>query len=131
MEATMIKSTLAALLAASLLAPAAAQAVETSLQIELGTHSDFERRATLYDCSAGEPFSVTYINAAPNFLALVPIEGEPEPLVFTAVVAASGVRYAAGQWVWWTKGVDATLHDITLGEDAEPVLTCSEMNNTP
>ena len=127
----MIKSTLAALLAAILLAPTATQAVETSLQIELGTQSDFERHATLYDCSAGEPFSVTYINAAPNFLALVPIEGEPEPLVFTAVIAASGVRYAAGQWVWWTKGVDATLHDATLGDDAEPVLTCSEMNNTP
>ena len=127
----MIKSTFAALLAASLLAPAAAHAVEASLQIELGTASDFERHTTLYDCSAGEPFSATYINAAPNFLALVPIEGEPEPLVFTAVVAASGVRYAAGQWVWWTKGADATLHDVTLGEDAEPVLTCSEMNNTP
>ncbi len=127
----MIKFTLAALLAASLLAPTAAQAVEAALQIELGTASDFERRATLYDCSAGEPFSVTYINAAPNFLALVPIEGEPEPLVFAAVVAASGVRYAAGQWVWWTKGADASLQDVTLGDDAEPVLTCSEMNNTP
>ena len=127
----MIKPVLIALLAASLFAPATAQAVETSVQIELGTQSDFERRATLYDCSAGEPFSVTYINAAPNFLALVPIEGEPDLLVFAAVVAASGVRYASGQWVWWTKGVDASLYDITLGEDAEPVLSCSEMNNTP
>lgn len=127
----MVKPALAALLAASLLLPVAAQAVEASIQLELGTTSDFERRATLYDCSAGEPFSVTYINAAPNFLALVPIDGEPEPLVFAAVLAASGVRYAAGQWVWWTKGVDASLYDVTLGEDAEPVLTCAEMNNTP
>jgi membrane-bound inhibitor of C-type lysozyme len=131
MEDTMLKPALAALLAASLLLPAAAQAVEASIQLELGTASDFERRAALYDCSAGEPFSVTYINAAPNFIALVPVEGEPEPLVFAAVVAASGVRYAAGQWVWWTKGVDASLYDITLGEDADPVLTCAELNNTP
>lgn len=127
----MVKPALAALLAASLLLPVAAQAVEASIQLELGTTSDFERRTTLYDCSAGEPFSVTYINAAPNFLALVPIDGEPDQLVFAAVVAASGVRYAAGQWVWWTKGVDASLYDVTLGEDAEPVLTCAEMNNTP
>lgn len=127
----MIKSTLAVLLAASLLVPTAAQAIETSLQIELSTESDFERRTMLYSCSAGEPFSVTYINAAPNFLALVPIEGEPEPLVFAAVVAASGARYAAGQWVWWTKGAEASLYDSTLGEDAAPVLTCSEMTNTP
>lgn len=127
----MIKSTLAVLLAASLLAPTAAQAIETSLHIELATDTDFERRVMQYDCSAGEPFSVTYINAAPNFLALVPVAEEPEPLVFAAVVAASGARYAAGQWVWWTKGAEASLYDATLGEDAEPVLTCSEMTNTP
>lgn len=127
----MIKPVLAALLAAGLLAPAAAQAIETSIEIELGTTADFERRTIVYDCATAEPLSVTYINAAPNFLALVPIEGEPEPLVFSAVVAASGARYAAGQWAWWTKGADAGLYDVTLGEDAEPVLTCAEMNNTP
>nr|WP_295888907.1 MliC family protein [uncultured Devosia sp.] len=127
----MIKPALAALLAASLLAPAAAQAIETSVEIELGTTADFERRTVLYDCAAAEPLSVTYINAAPNFLALVPVDGEPEPLVFASVLAASGARYAANQWAWWTKGADASLYDITLGEDAEPVLTCSELNNTP
>lgn len=127
----MTKPMLAALLATALLAPAAAGAVETSIQLELGTQSDFERRIILYDCTTGEPFDVTYINAAPNFLALVPIAEEPERIVFTAVIAASGVRYASGQWVWWTKGADASLYDVTLGEDAEPVLTCSELNNTP
>lgn len=127
----MIKPALAALLAASLLAPATAQAVEASLQLELGTSADFERRVTIYDCSEGDPLSVTYINAAPNFLALVPIAGEPDLMVFAAVIAASGVRYTAGQWVWWTRGVDASLYDVTLGEDAEAVLTCTEINNTP
>lgn len=127
----MTRPILATLLATALLAPIAAQAAETSIQIELATQSDFERRVIRYDCAAGEPFAVTYINAAPNFLALVPIEAEPEQLVFTAVISASGVRYAAGQWVWWTKGADASLYDATLGEDAEAVLTCSEMNNTP
>ena len=120
-----------ALLATALLAAVPTQAVETSIELELGTDSDFERREILYDCSAGEPFSVTYINAAPNFLALVPIADEPELHVFASVISASGARYAAGQWVWWTKGADASLYDITLGEDADPVLTCSEMNNTP
>jgi len=127
----MTKFIAAAILAAALLTPAAAQAVETSVQIELGTQSDFERRVVVYDCSAGEPFSVTYINAAPNFLALVPIADEPELHVFASVISASGARYASGQWVWWNKGVDASLYDATLGDDAEPVLTCSEMNNTP
>lgn len=127
----MIKSTYAALLTACLLAPAPARAVETAVHLELGAQSDFERRVVPYQCSAGEPFSVTYVNAAPNFLALVPIEGEPEVMVFAAVVAASGARYAAGQWAWWTEGTEASLHDVTLGDDADPVLTCSEMINTP
>ena len=127
----MPRSTLAALLAAALLTPAAAQAAQTTLQIELGTAGDFERRVMTYDCNDGSTVTATYINAAPNFLAILPVIDEPEPLVFTSVVAASGVRYVSGIWMWWTKGADATLHDVTLGQDAEPVLTCSEVNNTP
>lgn len=127
----MIKPALAALLAVTLLAPTAASAVDASLQLELGVSGDFERRDIVYDCADGEPLTVTYINAAPNFLALVPLANEPDLYVFAAVISASGVRYASGQWIWWTKGADATLHDATLGEDAPPVLTCSEMSNSP
>lgn len=121
----------AAAILAGLLAPGAAQAAQVSLQLELSAGADFQRHVTIYDCGTAEPVTVSYINAAPNFLALVPVEGETEELVFAATLAASGVRYASGQWVWWTKGVDASLYDITLGEDAEPVLTCAELNNTP
>lgn len=128
----MTSKRLATILATTLLATNAAHAVEATLQLELaGELSDFERRTTVYECSAGEAFSVAYINAAPNFLALVPIVDEPQAMIFTAVVSASGVRYAAGKWIWWTKGIDASLYDVTLGEDAEPVLSCSEQNNTP
>lgn len=122
---------LTAAILATLLAPVATQAAQTSLAIELSTQSDFERRVIVYDCEAAEPVTVNYINAAPNFLALVPVEGEPEQLVFASTIAASGVRYVSGQWVWWTKGADASLYDITLGEDADPVLTCAELNNIP
>lgn len=126
----MTRSTLAALVVAALFAPAA-QAAEATLQIELGTQGDFERRAMTYECNDGSSVTATYINAAPNFLAILPVVDEPEPLVFTSVVAGSGVRYVSGIWEWWTKGAEATLHDVTLGQDAEPVLTCSEVNNTP
>jgi membrane-bound inhibitor of C-type lysozyme len=127
----MTRSTLAALVAAALLTPAIGHAAEATLQVELGTKGDFERRAMTYECNDGSSVTATYINAAPNFLAILPVIDEPEPLVFTSVVAGSGVRYVSGIWEWWTKGVDATLHDVTLGQDAEPVLTCSEVNNTP
>jgi membrane-bound inhibitor of C-type lysozyme len=117
--------------AALLLCPTAASAAQTSLQITLDTAGDFERRVIAYDCAAEAPLVVTYINAAPNFLALVPVADQTETMVFAAVVSGSGVRYAAGQWVWWNKGIDGSLYDTTLGEDAEPVLTCTEINNTP
>ena len=125
----MQKPVLAFLIAISAISPVVA--VETSIEITLGTQGDFERRDVRYECSEGDPFTVTYINAAPNFLALVPIADEPELQVFASVISASGARYASGQWVWWTKGPEATLYDETLGEDAGPVLTCSEFIMTP
>lgn len=116
---------------ATILLPGAAGAAQTSLQIELNAGRDFERHVMTYDCGTETPITVSYINAAPNFLALVPIAEEPEELVFASVIAASGVRYVSGKWVWWTRGAEASLYDTTLGEDAEAVLTCSEFNNTP
>ena len=44
---------------------------------------------------------------------------------------ASGAKYEAGQFVWWNKGSDATLSDVTEGLDAAPVLTCTELIETP
>lgn len=126
----MIKPALTALITTALVT-SPALAVDTTIQIELGASSDFDRRVMVYDCAAEAPVTVTYINAAPNFLAVLPVPDEAEPRLFAAVIAGSGVRYASGQWVWWTRGADASLYDVTLGEDAEPVLTCSEINNTP
>lgn len=108
-----------------------AGAVESTLQLQLSTDQDFERRTSTYDCAAETPFVVTYINAAPNFLALVPVEADTPPLLFASVISASGARYASGQWVWWSKGPEASLYDTTQGEDAPAVLTCSEIIDTP
>ena len=128
----MLSKRLAAALAITVFATSSAHAVDATLQLDLaGQGSDFERRNVLYDCSEGEPFDVVYINAAPNFLALVPIADEAERMVFASVVSGSGVRYASGHWIWWTQGVDASLYDTALGDDAEPVLTCSEFIQTP
>jgi len=107
-------------------------ATETALQLTITTQSgEFEQRVARYDCATDTPLQVTYINAAPNFLAIVPLADEPEPMVMAAVMSGSGARYAASKWVWWTKGSEASLYDAMLPEDAEPVLTCSETNNIP
>jgi membrane-bound inhibitor of C-type lysozyme len=106
-------------------------AVETNLQIQLGTSGDIQRQIINYDCGKDTPLSVTYINAAPNFLAILPVEGEANEVIFASAISASGARYASGAWVWWTKGTDANLYDATLGDDADAILSCAEINNTP
>jgi membrane-bound inhibitor of C-type lysozyme len=109
-------------------APTPAQTLQSNLTLSLG--GDAEQHTVQYDC--GETFgqiSIAYINAAPNFLALVPYEGST--LIFAAVMAASGARYASGNYEWWTKGAEATFTDLTAAKDAPPLATCSELTNTP
>ena len=87
------------------------------------------RRVT-YTCDGlAERLAVEYVNAEPNYLALVPVESKT--LVFVSVLAGSGARYAAGHYEWWTKGADASLRDVTADADAPALLTCLEANDTP
>lgn len=110
---------------------AVAPAIGSALTITLGTAGgDFERRSIAYNCKGDVPtLTVDYLNAAPNYLALIPIDGST--LVFNTVLSASGARYAAGKYVWWTKGNDSSLYDETQGENAAPILTCTAANDTP
>ena len=124
------------ILAAALLLTGAvtvAHGAEASLSLTLGTNAsaDIEKRTVQYECGTGAPLSVDYINASPNFLALVNVPEETEKLVFASTVSASGVRYVSGQWAWLTQGAEASLHDTTLGEDAPAVSTCTEASNAP
>lgn len=102
----------------------------SAVVITLGTAGDFQRKAVTYGCEGQDaPIQVDYLNAAPNYLALIPIDGST--LVFNTVLSASGARYAAGKYIWSTKGPDASLYDLTQGANAKPVLTCTELNETP
>lgn len=112
-----------------LTASAPAMAVESSMQIVLELSGNAQRDVTSYECEGLEPFDVEYVNAAPTFLAFVPVNGEK--LLFVNVLAASGARYASGQYEWSTKGAEATLIDLTAEEGAPPLATCIEHSLTP
>lgn len=116
-----------ALTLALLVTPAVADA---SVTIGLTVTGDMERKTVTYTCTGdAETLAVEYVNAAPNFLALMQVKGET--LIFANTVTASGTKYQAGPYTWWNKGTDATLSDVTEGLDAAPVLTCTENNDTP
>ena len=104
-----------------------ALAAEFSLNLSLT--GDVQTITANYDCGTDAPLTVTYLNADPNFLVIVPVKGED--LIFVNTIAASGAKYEAGQYIWWNKGADATLNDVTEGLDAAPVLTCHERIETP
>ena len=119
---------LSALLLGASASPSFAQTVQSNLTLSLGGNA--EQRSVQYDC--GETFghiTIGYIDAAPNFLALIPYEGAT--LIFAAVTTDSGVHYASGDYEWSTKGAEATLVNVTAAKDAPPMASCSELTNTP
>lgn len=103
---------------------------DVSVGVGLDISGDAEVKTSVYDCTGQDaPFTVQYLNADPNFLALVPVEGKVR--VFANVIAGSGAKYESGQYVWWNKGAEAWLYDVTEGQDAAPVLSCTEHIDTP
>jgi membrane-bound inhibitor of C-type lysozyme len=77
------------------------------LTLRLSGAGAFTRTVVRYKCDAvgvqlglpSGPFSVEYINASGNSLAILPVSGSS--LVFVSVLSASGARYAAQRYVWW------------------------------
>lgn len=108
----------------------AAYALETSLQYVLTLSGDITRREVLYDCEGLEaPIPVEYVDAAPNFLAILPIDGEK--MIFANIQADKGVIYAAGAYQWRVDGAETALYDKPGDPAAAPKFTCIEHNNIP
>lgn len=82
-----------------------------------------ETTTVAYTCDGGQAISATYINATDNSLAVLKI-GDAT-VVAANVLAGSGARYAGGKYIWWTKGREADLYDVTNGENA-PGTHCTE-----
>ncbi|UYO00829.1 MAG: MliC family protein [Devosia sp.] len=107
-------------------APATATA---SLTITLDSAGDVERNIVTYQCEDGQVLAVQYINAAPNFLAILPVDGENH--IFATTISASGARYVSGPYEWWSHQGEGTLRDLMQDEDAAPLASCVGANNTP
>lgn len=111
------------------LAALPAMGLETALQFVITLEGDAQRDVVTYQCDGWDaPLTVSYINANPNFLALVPVEGET--LIFANVISGSGARYTAGPYEWWTRGNEASFTDAFAEEGAEPVL-CHAADDIP
>lgn len=107
-----------------------ALAAGVSLQIVIDLEGEAQRNITQYKCDeATDLVEVEYINSNPNFLAVMSVDGDKR--LFANTFSTTGARYVSGRYVWWTKGGDAELFDEANGADAEPLVTCIEVSNTP
>ncbi|WP_333815703.1 MliC family protein [Tabrizicola sp.] len=79
-----------------------------------------------YLCDRGVEVPATYINGPDQSLAVIHVEGSQITLINEP--AASGARYGwpsdGSNYVWWTKGDEATLYWKTP-EGETPLLTCA------
>ncbi|MGS0895550.1 MliC family protein [Burkholderia stagnalis] len=113
----MIRQTLAALVLAGTAVSAAHAAQLTVEEIDADA-----RQLTVYQCAnQPQPVRVSYWHAGNSqSFALVPVNGQR--LLFVDTVSASGVRYQAGRYTWWTKGNEATLRDEIADPKSPPLL---------
>lgn len=101
------------------------------MQFVLTLSGDIERKQVVYHCEGrDELLQVEYVIAPPNFLAILAVD-DGEPLVFASVISASGVRYASGFHIWWTKGAEASLYDLLADDPDTAILSCLEFNDIP
>ncbi|MCB8839016.1 MliC family protein [Aurantimonas sp. VKM B-3413] len=119
----MRKITKAAVWAAALVAAGIVPALAAPLTIDL--EGDAQRTTVDYACKSGPdaaptPLGVEYINLPHNNLAVLPIDGHPT--VFVDTVAAAGAKYAAGRWIWWTRGRRGTLRDVIQNDPKKDVI---------
>lgn len=117
MHAPMRRHACVALSATAMLAACAAQAETRYLPpvpVDDGSVRD-------YRCQDGRSLQVAYFNQrGGQGFAMLTVEGRR--LLFVDAVAASGVRYVAGRYVWWTKGEHGDLYDTLAGANARPLV---------
>jgi membrane-bound inhibitor of C-type lysozyme len=81
-----------------------------------------------YACDRGLEVPATYVNADDLSVVVINVDGQQVTLVNEP--AASGARYGwpsdGANYVWWTKGEEATLYWKAEGAET-PLLTCKEI----
>ncbi len=88
------------------------------VSIKVPNAEKVDRRTVVYRCGE-ESVTADYIEAGSVSLAVLAIG--KEFVVASNVVSGSGARYAGDRYIWWTKGEEASLLDVTKGSEAQAV----------
>ncbi len=79
------------LMALSMVATVGTAAAEVTVSIPLSINAIDSIISQTYSCGDGDAFSVQYVNAGANVLAILPVDGERR--IFVNVVSASGAMW--------------------------------------
>lgn len=109
--------------AAALACAAVLAACAPGVTISVPEATEVERISMVYQCG-DRTVPVEYINAGPVSLAVLTLDGRT--VVASNVIAASGARYAGAQYVWWSKGDEASLDDLMRDGDPPPVICTAD-----
>lgn len=97
--------------------------------LPVGQAAQVHTQTVRYHCSGAQALlssfpqgsvAVEYINAGAIHLASLQVDGKP--MVFANVIAASGAKYVADNFIWWTKGDTAFFSNQT--QDTATQVTC-------
>ncbi|WP_347555077.1 MliC family protein [Robbsia sp. KACC 23696] len=75
-----------------------------------------------YVCDGRKSLTVHYSNTK-NEQSFALLNVKDRDMLLVNVSAASGSKYVAGQYSWWTKGPQGTLRDDFSGENGTDLLT--------
>lgn len=100
---------------------ATSAAMASTVTLELPGDAKVERSTVGYKCG-DQAVKAEYVNAGDNSLAVLTLGDQT--VVAVTVLSGSGAKYAGQNYVWWTKGDNADLYDLTKGEDAPAVFSC-------
>jgi len=111
----------AVLFGVAVLSPNAVSAKAASISVlHIPGITVLNQQRVIYRCAGDVRLPVRYINTSAGALAYLPA-GDKKRL-FVSVQAASGVKYVAGSYVWWSKGDTGFLVDVAQDEGGEPIL---------
>jgi membrane-bound inhibitor of C-type lysozyme len=98
------------------------QAMGAEVTFDVPDAVDVQTEDVAYACG-NTVVSAKYVNAGSTSLALLSLNGQF--VVASNVLSGSGAKYAGRQYIWWTKGDDASLYDLMKGEDAA-LVSCTK-----
>lgn len=92
-----------------------------TITIPVPTAQSVDSTQATYACTDDAVVKVEYFNA--GAVSLATLSMKDEFVVVANVISGSGARYAGDRFIWWTKGDEASLYDLTKGEDT-PGVAC-------